>query len=107
MVKIRDQDLKTLFLRSSLVCRRNTIYCDGNAKFAWSDLMAKISGRWPPKVAGVTFSDSDSALVPKNLNPGPGLEIFKFQNPVTIGPTEIYPCFFLRNGHTDSYYCRN
>jgi len=29
------------------------------------------------EVAGVTFSDSDSALVPKFLNPDPGPEIFQ------------------------------
>jgi len=30
------------------------------------------------EVAGVTFSDSDSALVPKFLNPDPGSDIFQF-----------------------------
>jgi len=28
---------------------------------------------WPPEVAGVTFSDSDSAPAPKFLNPGPAI----------------------------------
>jgi len=54
-----------------------------------------------PEVAGVTFSDSDSAPVQKFLNPD--LEIFKFeiptlvQAPATIDPTVIHPCFYLRN----------
>jgi len=44
---------------------------------------------------------------------GPGREFFKFENPTpvrnlaTVDPTEIYPCFFLRNGHADSCYWRN
>jgi len=64
------------------------------------------------EVAGVTFSDSDSAPVPKFLNPGPAF--FKFENPTPvktlatiINAILIYPCFYLRNGHTDSCYCRN
>ena len=39
---------------------------------------------------------------------------FKFQNPTPVqtpatinDPTIIYPYFYLRNDHTDSYYCRN
>ena len=40
--------------------------------------------------------------------------LFKFENPspvqtpaTIIDPTVIYPCFYLRNDHTDSCYCRN
>ena len=64
------------------------------------------------KVAGVTFSESDSAPVP---NFGIRVRLFfKFENltpvqtPATIiNPTIIYPCFYLRNDHKDSCYCRN
>ena len=67
-------------------------------------------------MAGVTFSDSGSTPVPKflNLAPDPGATIFKFENPTPvqnpdaiIDPTEIFPCFYLRDDHTDSCYCRN
>jgi len=41
-------------------------------------------------------------------------KFFKFENPTSvqtpvtiINPTLIFPCFYLRNGHTDSCYCRN
>ena len=41
-------------------------------------------------------------------------KFFKYENPTPvqtpatiIDPTEIYPCFTLRNDHTDSCYCRN
>jgi len=40
-------------------------------------------------------------------------KIFEFENPTSvqipaiIDPTEIYQCFYLRNDHTDSCYCRN
>ena len=64
--------------------------------------------RWPVSL----FPDSDSSPVPKFLNPAP--KIFKFDNPTPvqtpatiIDPTIIYPCFYLRYGHTDSCYCRN
>jgi len=59
-------------------------------------------------VAGVTFSDFDSA-VPKFLNQGP--EFFKFENPTLvknpatiINTAVIYPCFYLKYDHTDSCY---
>jgi len=39
---------------------------------------------------------------------------FKFTNPTPVqtpasimDPTVIYPCFYLRNDHADSSYCRN
>ena len=71
---------------------------------------AQKSGRRAAKVAGVTFTDSDSAPVPKFLI----RKFFKFENPTPvqtpatiIDPTVIYPCFYLRNDHTDSCYCRN
>jgi len=63
------------------------------------------------EVAGVTFSDSDYAPVPKFLNPGP--EIFKFENPIpvptqaTIDATEIQQCLNLSSDiYKDSCYCR-
>jgi len=41
-------------------------------------------------------------------------QFFKFENPTPvqtpatmIDPTEIYPCFYLRNDHTECCYCRN
>ena len=85
--------------------------------FHWGILAKmKIGLDWirnTPEVAGVIFSDSDSAPVPKFLNPDPVREFFKFEKPspvhtpATIDPTEIYPCFYLRNDHTDSCYCWN
>jgi len=39
-------------------------------------------------------------------------KFFKFENPnlvqtpATIDPTKIYPCFYLRNSHSESCYCR-
>ena len=52
--------------------------------------------------------------IPKFLNPSPGPAIFLLwqsdscQTPATIiNPTLIDPCFYLRNDHTDSCYCRN
>jgi len=68
------------------------------------------------QVAWVTFWDSDSAPVPKFLNRVRirVRQFFKFENltpvqtPATIiDPTEIYPCLYLRNDHTDSCYCWN
>jgi len=63
-------------------------------------------------MAVVTFSDSESAPVPKCLNPGPVQKIFKFVNPnlvqtlAIIDATEIQQCLYLRNAiyesHTDS-----
>jgi len=53
------------------------------------------------------FSDPDCAPVPKFWNPGPA--IFQIWNPTPvqtpatiINPTLSYPCFYLRNDHTDS-----
>jgi len=41
-------------------------------------------------------------------------QFFKFENPTfvqtpatIIEPTVMYPCFYFRNDHTDSCYCRN
>jgi len=66
------------------------------------------------EVAGVTFSDSDSTPVPNFFNPARIWQFFDFENPThvqipvaMIDPTVSYPCFYLRNEHTDSYYCRN
>jgi len=69
-----------------------------------------------PEVAGVTFSDSDTAPVPKFMNPVPDpvRQFFKCENPTPvqtpatiIDPTLIYPCFSLINDDTDFCYCRN
>ena len=64
-------------------------------------------------VAGVTFSDS--APVPKFLNPG-GRKFFKFKNPTpvqtpaSIDPNEIQQCFETRNAiyndHANTCCCR-
>jgi len=55
--------------------------------------------RWPESL----FSDSDSASVPKFLNPDPGTEIFQIwesdscsDSGYTINPTEIFACFLLK-----------
>jgi len=77
--------------------------------------ISDLRNRWlhdicAPEVAAVTFSESESAPVPKIFNPGlgKGPEFFKFENPTpvqtpaTIDSTEIYPCFYLRNDHADS-----
>jgi len=78
--------------------------------------MANITAINSTEIAGVTFSDSNTALVPKFLNPGPhpGRIFLIFENPTPvqtsatmIDPTLIYPCFYLRNDPTDSWYCRN
>ena len=70
------------------------------------------SGTYTVEVAGVTFSDSESAPIPKFVNPGPA--IFKFEDPTPVqipaaitDLTVIYPCFYLGNNHTDSCFCRN
>jgi len=41
-------------------------------------------------------------------------QFFKFENPtpvqtpaIIIHPTEMYPCFYFRNGHTDSCHSQN
>ena len=65
-----------------------------------------------PEVAGVTFSDTDSAPV-SNFESGSAyfsnLRIrLLLQIPATIIIlTVIYPCSYLRNDHTDSCQCRN
>ena len=65
-----------------------------------------------PEVAGVTFSDTDSAPV-SNFESGSAyfsnLRIrLLLQTPATIIIlTVIYPCSYLRNDHTDSCQCRN
>ena len=65
-------------------------------------------------VAEVNLSDSDSALFSKFLNPGLDLAIFQIWESGSSSdcgcnnrPTVIYPCFYLRNDHTDSCYCQN
>jgi len=51
---------------------------------------------------------------PKFWNPVRIRIFFKFENPTPvqtpatiIDPPLIYPCFYIRNDHTDSCYCRN
>jgi len=68
-------------------------------------------------VAAVAFLDSDSALVPKFLNPElhQGPIFFKFENPTSvqtpaaINVTEFQPCSHLRKdiyeNHEDFCYC--
>jgi len=54
------------------------------------------------EVAGVTFSDSDTAPVPKFLNLDLGAEIFQIENPtpvqipLTIDPTGNLLMFLLK-----------
>jgi len=83
----------------------------------------KISTRWRclekinhwPEVAGVTFSDSDSAPVPQFLNPdsGPDTEIFQIWESYSSSDSSYHrsnrnlPVLYLRNDHADSYYCQN
>jgi len=63
------------------------------------------------EVAGFTFSDSNSAPVPKFLNPGP--EIFQICESGSCSDSGYHQfnrnlsIFFLRNDHADSCYCRN
>ena len=102
---------------------KHQIWCEnirsGNTDFRWN--LALTKGKTPPKDnpdrgdhghrnAGVPFSDS--APVPNFFNPV--RLFFKFENPTPvqtpatiIDPTVIYSCFYIRNGHTDSCYCRN
>ena len=71
---------------------------------------------FPPEVAGVTFSDSDSAPVPKFLNPGPDpvatiFLIWESDSCSDYGynhrSNRNLPMFYLTNDNTDSCYCRN
>ena len=67
-------------------------------------------------VAGVTYSDANSAPVPKCLN---RVWIwvrlfFKFENPTSVQTPAtiidlivIYPCFCIKIDHADSCYCRD
>jgi len=64
------------------------------------------------EVAGVTFSDSDSAPFPKFWNPDPAIfQIWQSHSCSDSGynhQTNLnLPIFYLRNAHTDSCYCRN
>jgi len=63
-------------------------------------------------VAGVTFSNSDSAPVPKFLNPGPAIiQIWESDSSSDSGcnhrSNRSLPIFCWRNDHTDSCYYRN
>jgi len=70
---------------------------------------------YPLVVAGVTFSDSNSAPVLKFFKIRIRVQarnVFKYSNPTPvqtpasiIDPTVIYPCFHLRNYHADSCCC--
>jgi len=66
-----------------------------------------------PEVAGVTFSDSESAPVPKFLNPDPGPAIFQIWQSDSCSDSGYnhrsnhnLPMFLLRNDPIDSY-CQN
>ena len=68
-----------------------------------------------PEVAGVTFSDSNCAPVPKFLNPGPDprlaiLQIWESDSCSDAGYNHWSSwnllMFLLKNDHTDSCYCR-
>jgi len=68
------------------------------------------------EVTGATFSDSYSAPTPL-LSQNFWIRVrkfFKFEIPIPVQITatfidliEIYPCFYLRNDHIDTCYCRN
>jgi len=63
-------------------------------------------------VAGVTFSDSDSAPVSKFLNQGPAIfQIWESDSCSDCGCNHRFnrnlPMFDLKNDHTHSCYCRN
>jgi len=63
-------------------------------------------------VAGVTFSDSDSAPVSKFLNPGLAIfQIWESDSCSDCGCNHRFnrnlPMFDLKNDHTHSCYCRN
>jgi len=67
-------------------------------------------------VGVVTFSDSDSAPVPKFLKPGPDPvpAIFQIWESDSCSDSDCnhrsnrnLPVFSLKNYHTDSCYCRN
>jgi len=65
-----------------------------------------------PEVAKVTVSDSESAPVPKFLNPGPAiLQICESDSCSDSGynhrSNRNLPMFLLKNDHTDSCYSRN
>ena len=64
--------------------------------------------RYQSEGVGVTFSDSDSALVPKFLNPDPPSEFFRIYTAATIDATDIrrfYISTDIYTDHADSYYC--
>jgi len=51
---------------------------------------------YQPDVAGVTFSDSDSAFVPKFLNPGPAiLQIWESDSCSDSGCNRFFTKFWL------------
>jgi len=63
--------------------------------------MKRMVSQWnTAEVAGVTFSDFDSAPVTKFVKPDPGPKLFQFENPtpvqtaVTINTTEIQQYFY-------------
>jgi len=65
-----------------------------------------------PDVAGVIFSNPDSTLVLKFLNPDPDLtpKFFKMENPTPVKiPQTIYATKLrdtIYKDHSDAYYCR-
>jgi len=82
--------------------------------FLVSSGQAGLQKCWPvPSLVGrVTFSDSDSAPVPKFLNPCPAiLQISESDSFSDSGYNNCFNrnlrTFYLRNDHTNSCYCRN
>ena len=69
-----------------------------------------LNQRWPESL----FQTPIPLLYPNFLIRFRVWLFFKFENPTPvrtpatiIDATVIYPCFYLRNNHTDSCYCRN
>jgi len=69
----------TTFLQNQKIKKTNVFRW--SCSWAWLNAPARTDPAslepWTPEVAGVTFSNSDSAPVPKFLNPCPGSAIFQ------------------------------
>jgi len=95
-----------------------TICCSHNAALHWTNQRKR-------RTDGLQHNSNWDQRWPESLfkTPTPLLfqnfwirvrKFFKFENPTPvqtpatiINPTEIHICFYLRNDHTDSCYCRN
>jgi len=81
-------------------------FCSFSGQMVWNALY--LWQRWPE-----SLFHSPTPLLFQNF----GIRVrqfFKFENPTPvqtpatiINRTWIYSCFYLRNDHTDSWYCRN